>query len=64
VKAEIADLEKMRAWSRKSGSIGMAAVALPDGFYLRSVYPTSPAAAAGPSWCTATRVLPRWRFAR
>jgi thioredoxin 1 len=47
VKAEIADLEKMRAWSRKSGSIGMAAVALPDGFYLRSVYPTSPAAAAG-----------------
>jgi len=47
VKAEIAELEKMRAWSRKSGSIGMAAVALPDGFYLRSVYPTSPAAAAG-----------------
>jgi thioredoxin 1 len=47
VKAEIADLEKMRAWSRKSGSIGMAAVALPDGFYLSSVHPTSPAAAAG-----------------
>ena len=47
VKAEIAELEKMRAWSRKSGSIGMAAVALPDGFYLRSVYPTSPAAVAG-----------------
>mgnify|MGYP001236484903 CR=1 FL=1 len=47
VKAEIAELEKMRAWSRKSGSIGMAAVALPDGFYLRSVFPSSPAAAAG-----------------
>jgi len=47
VKAEIAEMEKMRAWSRKSGSIGMAAVALPDGFYLRSVYPSSPAAAAG-----------------
>ena len=47
VKAEIAELEKMRAWSRKSGSIGMVAVALPDGFYLRSVHPTSPAAAAG-----------------
>lgn len=47
VKAEIAELEKLRAWSRKSGSIGMAAVSLPDGFYLRSVYPASPAAAAG-----------------
>jgi thioredoxin 1 len=47
VKAEIAELEKLRAWSRKSGSIGMAAVALPDGFYLRSVYGSSPAAAAG-----------------
>ena len=47
VKAEIAELEKMRAWTRKSGSIGMAAVALPDGFYLRSVHPTSPAATAG-----------------
>ncbi len=47
VKAEIAELEKMRAWTRKSGSIGMVAVALPDGFYLRSVHPTSPAAAAG-----------------
>jgi len=47
VKAEIAELEKMRAWSRKSGSIGMVAVALPDGFYLRSVHPTSPSAAAG-----------------
>ncbi len=47
VKAEVAELEKLRAWARKSGSIGMAAVALPDGFYLRSVYPASPAAAAG-----------------
>ena len=47
VKAEIADLEKLKAWSRKSGSIGMAAVALPDGFYLRSVYGNSPATAAG-----------------
>lgn len=47
VKADIAELEKMRAWTRKSGSIGMVAVALPDGFYLRSVHPTSPAAAAG-----------------
>jgi len=47
VKAEIAEMEKLRAWSRKSGSIGMAAVALPDGFYLRSVHPSSPAAAAG-----------------
>jgi len=47
VKAEIANLEKMRAWTRKSGSIGMVAVALPDGFYLRSVHPTSPAAVAG-----------------
>ena len=47
VKAEIAELEKLRAWSRKSGSIGMAAVALPDGFYLRGVIPSSPAAAAG-----------------
>jgi hypothetical protein len=47
VKAEIAELEKMRVWSRKSGSIGMVAVALPDGFYLRSVHPTSPSAAAG-----------------
>ena len=47
VKAEVAELEKLRAWSRKSGSIGMVAVALPDGFYLRSVHPTSPAAAAG-----------------
>ena len=47
VKAEIAELEKLRAWSRKSGSIGMAAIALPDGFYLRSVYGNSPAAVAG-----------------
>jgi len=39
VKAEVAELEKLRAWTRKSGSIGMVAVALPDGFYLRSVHP-------------------------
>lgn len=42
VKSEIAKLEELKNTSRKSGSLGFLPVVLPDGVYVKYVYPGSP----------------------